>query len=251
MEQSPKRIRLNVLDHIRGITVLAMVAYHTLWDLVYIHGFSIPWFRSTLAYIWQQSICWTFILLSGFCWSFGRKKWKRGLLVLISSILVSLVTLVAMPESPILFGVLTFLGSAMLLMIPLEKGLGKVSPGIGLVFALGLFFLTRNVNAGQLGFEGLQLCALPESWYRNLFTAYLGFPSESFFSSDYFSLLPWLFLYISGYYLYRIFKQRNILSCLQGKPCKPLQWLGKNALPIYLLHQPVIYGVLWLLLARK
>ena len=112
--------RYAMLDAMRGLTLISMIAYHTVWDMVYIFGQNWDWFESYSAYIWQQSICCSFILLSGFCWSFGQKKWKRGLLVFGAGVLISLITIVFMPENRILFGVLTLLGSCMLIMILLE-----------------------------------------------------------------------------------------------------------------------------------
>ena len=61
--------RYYFLDRLRGITVVSMVAYHGIWDLVHIFHINISWFNDVIGYIWQQSICYTFILLSGFCWS--------------------------------------------------------------------------------------------------------------------------------------------------------------------------------------
>ena len=58
--------RYGIFDGIRGITLLSMIIYHGAWDLVYIYGVKWDWYRGAGAYLWQQSICWTFILLSGF-----------------------------------------------------------------------------------------------------------------------------------------------------------------------------------------
>ena len=63
--------RCRALDWIRGITLVSMILYHGAWDLVYLFGANWDWYRSKGAYVWQQSICWTFILLSGFCWALG------------------------------------------------------------------------------------------------------------------------------------------------------------------------------------
>lgn len=57
---------------------------------------------------------------------------------------VSLVTALAMPEDPVRFGVLTFLGTAMLLTVPLRRWLDRVPPRLGLAGAFGLFLLVRN-----------------------------------------------------------------------------------------------------------
>ena len=232
--------RLDGLDTLRGVTILSMVAYHACWDLVYIFGKDWAWYRSDAAYVWQQSICWTFILLSGYCWSLGRHRLKRGLMAFGGGVLVSLVTLLFMPEDPVRFGVLTLLGSAALLTIPLEPLLRRIPARAGLAGSFSLFLLLRDVNGGWLGFEGARVLALPGSLYRNLLTAYLGFPAASFYSTDYFSLLPWLFLFWTGYFLWRLRPgDRGGGLRLPG-----ITAMGRHSLLIYLLHQPVIYGVL-------
>ncbi len=236
--------RYHLLDNLRGLTLISMIVYHAMWDLVYMFGVDIAWYDLAVGYIWQQSICWTFILLSGFCWSLGSRKLRRGFEVFGLSIVISLVTIFFMPDNLILFGVLSAIGTAMLLMIPLEKLFCKINPYLGVAVCFGLFVITRNVNMGTLGFEGWSFCTLPEAWYRNLFTAYLGFPPRDFFSCDYFSVFPWIFLYQTGYFLYRVFEKKDLLKYLSGKKFPVLAWLGRNSLIVYALHQPVIYGVL-------
>ena len=73
--------RYYVLDGIRGLALINMIAYHACWDLVYMFGMDWKWYKSEAAYVWQQGICWTFIFLSGFCWSMGRHHIKRGFTV--------------------------------------------------------------------------------------------------------------------------------------------------------------------------
>ena len=63
--EKQKKSRVEWLDSIRGITLISMILYHAVWDIVYIAKVDWDWFKSDGAYIWQQSICWTFILLSG------------------------------------------------------------------------------------------------------------------------------------------------------------------------------------------
>ena len=120
-----EKTRLHLLDTLRGFLLVNMIAYHGMWNLVYLFGVSMPWYRGSLGYLWQQFICWSFILLSGFCWAMSRNHLKRGVLVFGGGALVSLVTCILMPETRILFGVLTCIGSCMLLIIPLEKLLNK------------------------------------------------------------------------------------------------------------------------------
>lgn len=234
-------MRYHALDSIRGITLLSMMAYHAAWDLVYLFGMDWPWFRSDAAYVWQQSICWTFILLSGFCWPIGRHKFRRGLTVFTAGALLTAFTFVFMPAQRVVFGVLTLLGSCMLLMLPLERILMKVKPVNGFIAVLALFFLCRNINTGYLGFEGAKFVKLPDVLYRNYLTSFLGFPDSGFYSADYFSLLPWLLLFLTGYFGYRILKDRDWLKRLAKGKIAGIEWVGRNSLLIYLIHQPVIY----------
>lgn len=238
--------RYFVLDGIRGLALISMIVYHGIWDLVYLFSRNWSWYESPVGYWWQQSICWTFILVSGFCWSFSKRKWKRGMITLLSGFLITAVTLIAMPEERVIFGVLTLLGSSMLLLTLLEPFLKKCNPTLGLVTGMACFLILRNCNQGYLGFESWNLIPLPGTWYQNLATAFLGFPPSDFFSTDYFSLLPWFFLFLSGYFGYRIMEQRDRLTILQRKTIRPLEWIGQHSLPIYLLHQPVLYVLLQL-----
>ena len=100
------------------------------------------------------------------------------------------------------------------------------------------------MNRGTLGFEGWVLGTVPEGLYRNLLTAYIGFPPPDFFSTDYFSLLPWLFLFLTGYFLRRLLAGPLERLDPDALRCPPLCALGRRSLPVYMLHQPVVYGVL-------
>ena len=244
-------MRYGRLDNLRGITFISMFLYHGVWDLVYLYGVKIDWYTSAAAYVWQQSICWTFILLSGFCWSLGKRKVRNGLLVFGAGALVTAGTILMMSHSPILFGVLTFLGSAMILWIWPERILRKVMPAAGIAGSFALFVLCREVNVGWLGFERLQWILLPKALYRNLFTAYLGFPDENFVSTDYFSLIPWFFLFVTGYYCYRFLEQKERMDVCCGKQIPVISWIGRHTLFLYLLHQPLLYGILSLVFSYR
>lgn len=245
-----EKIRYGLLDSLRGLVLISMILFHACWDLVYIFEKDFSWYRGTGAYIWQQSICWTFILLSGFCWSLGRKPGKRGLIVFLAGAMVTLVTVLFMPGDRVVFGVLMLIGSCMLITVLLHKGLEHVHAGVGLAACMILFILTRNVNRGYLGFENLNLIKLPETLYEGLFMTFLGFTDPEFYSTDYFSFFPWIFLFLAGYFLYHVVYAVNdgkIMEkyCRQG--VEPFSFLGKHSLLIYMLHQPVIYGVFLLL----
>ena len=234
--------RYALLDELRGLDLISMMLYHACWDLAYLFGVEMKWYAETPGHVWQQSICWVFILLSGFCVPFGRRTLRRGATVFGAGALVTAVTVLFMPEDQVLFGVLTLLGSAMLLTGVLEPLLKKVPPAVGLAVSAVLFALTYHAADHYIGFGALRL-ALPESLYANAFTTYLGFYPWWFYSTDYFPLVPWLFLFWAGYFLHGVVGRRR-MEPLRRSVCAPLGWMGRHSLLLYLLHQPVIFGVL-------
>lgn len=242
---SPKgnRPHYGLLDTVRGLCILSMVAYHGMYDLVDIFGLPSAWYTGLPGYIWQQSICWTFILLSGMCWQLSRHHVKRGLLLVGCGAAISLITWLAMPSQRILYGVLNLLGLSALLLIPLDKLFRKVPAWAGLGGALLLFALTKNVSRGSLGFEGLVLCQLPSWLSVTDLLAVAGFPSPGFWSTDYFPLLPWFFLFCAGYFLWGLLSQSERAKERLASGVRPLSFLGRHSLIIYLAHQPVLMGV--------
>lgn len=243
-------MRYPLLDEIRGLTLVSMLLYHGCWDLIYIFDVKAPWYESLGAYYWQQSICITFIFLSGFCWHFGRKKLRRGLKIFSGGMLITVVTLLFMPEDKVVFGILTFLGSAALLVILLNNVLKLCDASLGFGVSMLLFFLTKQVNGGMLGIGPLRIAEVPPFFYKNLFTAFWGFPHTGFFSTDYFSVFPWIFLYTAGYYSYIWIGREGYVRLLKKSICPPLGMLGRYSFWIYMVHQPVLYLILSLVFAR-
>lgn len=235
--------RYQVLDTIRGCALVSMLLYHASWDMVYIFGANWPWYHGFAAYVWQQSICWTFILLSGYCWALGRHQLRRGLTVFLCGALITAVTWLFMRSNLVYCGVLILLGASSLLLIPLAPALECLPARAGAAGSFLLFLLTRDVNAGALGFEGLRFAALPAGLYRDHVTALLGFPPADFFSTDYFSLLPWFFLFLTGWFLFRLRPEET----REIRRVPVITAMGRRSLLIYMLHQPVIYALLAIL----
>lgn len=234
--------RYALLDELRGLDLISMMFYHGMWDLIYIFGVWVNWYADWPGHLWQQSICWIFILLSGFCVPLGHSPLRRGAVVFGAGALVTVVTLLFMPADVVWFGVLTMLGAAMLLTGLLDKFLRRVPPLIGLAVSAVLFAFTRHTTSGYWNFGPWQII-LPSELYANYFTAFFGFQPYYFYSTDYFPLIPWLFLFWCGYFLH-LALGRERLEPLRRTVCAPLGWMGRHSLLLYLLHQPVIYGVL-------
>lgn len=241
------RQRLPLLDGLRGFSLLSMAGFHLVWDLIFLCGRSWLLEYETALYLWQQSICWSFIFLSGFSWPLSRRPVRRGAVVFFCGAVITAASCAAMPMNPICFGILTFLGSAMILLQGLHPLLRRLPAPAGLAGSLLLFFLLRGVNDKALGFPPFfAIAPIPDSLYQNLFTAYLGFPPENFLSLDYFSLLPWLFLYLAGYFFHCLAGDRGWLSLLCIPAPSFLTLPGRYSLLFYLVHQPVLIAGLLL-----
>lgn len=221
-----------------------MITYYFLWDLVYLYNADIPWYKSHGAYIWQQSICWTFILLAGFSWHLGKKHMKRGLWAFGGGVVVSLVTAIVLPNDRVRYGVLTLIGSCILIWILLDKVLKKIPAGVGVSVSFVLFLILRSWTKQ----DPIQLSdnLLNVTWWKSVL-AYIGFPQAGFSSTDYFPLLPWIFLFATGYFLYSFLQEKGLINRLFGKWKVPgINFLGKHSLIIYMIHQPICYVVAFL-----
>ena len=214
------------LDALRGICLLGMVGIHLLYDL----NISLPW---PLQLLQDWGGC-AFLLLSGVCVTLGHHPVRRGLVVLGCGMVCTLVTWglyalgFASSQMVIWFGVLHCLGVCMLLW-PL---FGRFSSRFLGVFG-GISVL--------LGFY-LENLLLPTPLLVPFGIRYPGFAS-----ADYFPLLPNLGFFllgaVAGRKLYR--KKQSLVPNL--RPSRFLCFCGRHSLSIYLLHQPILYGILFIL----
>lgn len=54
--------RYRLLDELRGLDLISMMLYHGMWDVVFLFGVAQKWYTGRPGFVWQQSICWVFIL---------------------------------------------------------------------------------------------------------------------------------------------------------------------------------------------
>lgn len=240
-----KRIRYERIDTARGIVILSMVLFHGIWDLLYFCGWDLPWFTGWPGQLWQQSIAWSFILISGFCASLGQIRWRRPAELLCWSAAITAGTMFFGEGDLICFGVLSLIGSSMVAVRAGRRLWERVSPAWGLAMFSALFLLTWRVPYGGIGLASWQY-PLPAELYQYWAGAYIGLRPADFHSLDYFPLLPWLFLYLAGYMGGRWFQGGGRLILLRGRRGR-IGWIGRHSLAVYLLHQPVWIGLLLLI----
>lgn len=231
--------RIWELDVLRGVCILGMVLVHLIYDLQTF--FSLPFLAdSQLFAIIKQWGGVLFLLISGICVTLGSHPVRRGLIVFACGLVCSAVTAgmyaLHMADKSIIiyFGVLHCLGVCMLLW-PLLKRLP--------VWALGLVGLGLSVLG--LWISGNVLVDFP--WLIPL-----GLVPGDFVSSDFFPLLPNLGFFLVGAFLGKTLYRKKETLLPRVNPANPVlaffTLLGKWSLPVYLLHQPVITGLLYLIL---
>lgn len=236
--------RVGSMDLMRGFAILCMAVYHGLFSLVYLFGVPLPWFSSPLlSDIAVPLMGGSFVLLAGMSSRFSRKPLKRGLQTLGCGLLMTAVTALATPDLIIRFGVLHLLGSCMILGYLLRPALDRLPTGAGIATFLALFSVTYHLPDGYLGCRGLFAVGIRTelSWLYPL-----GMPGPAFYSSDYYPLIPWFFLFAAGMYLGRWVKAGKAPKWVYPSRIPWLEAVGRHTLWIYLLHQPVMIALFWL-----
>ena len=148
------------------------------------------------------------------------------------------------PQPPFLL--LVALGPrGFLLCMALRRRLGRTEePPFRLwpvVVCAALFLVTRHLQSGYLQIPFLLRVTLPSGWYQS-WLAPLGLPGPGFSSADYFPLLPWCFVFAAGTVVGRLAKAGKFPAWTYPSRVPFFSFLGRHALLIYIVHQPVIYG---------
>lgn len=135
----------------------------------------------------------------------------------------------------------------MLLYGLVKRWLDQIPLQVGLVVCLVLYLIAYGIPSGMLGIPGILSVRLPAQLYSTNFLFPLGFPGPGFVSADYFPIFPNLFLFLFGTYLGKYALLGKFPGFLYKKRVAFLAFTGRHALWIYILHQPVIFGILWLI----
>ncbi len=215
--------RLEMVDFLRGVAVLQMIIFHLLYDLSHFSFIEFSPGKNTLALIWPR------LIVSHFLFSVGlslpllhypnirwRKFLRRELKLVLSALLISATTYVLFPSSWIYFGTLHAIAFLSLLALPFISR-GKLA-----------FLALIAILTAQMGGVRIPWFALAHK------------------SMDYVPPFPWFGALLLGITLFHHGKI-HLLPIKQFPLKNMLLFLGRNALIIYLLHQPILFGTIYTL----
>lgn len=211
------------LDALRGLAVVWMIIFHTCYDLRMFHY--INWdFSHGFWYGFPRVIAFTFLFCVGMSLNYGhtpKPNWqslkKRSLKLGGAALVISLGTYFVFPAQWIFFGTLhcIFVGSILGVLVVNHRKLASSLLIMILILQYGIGYDIKWVSS---------ILQKP--------------------SMDFIPIYPWFWAIllgiISGPYLSRI----SLLKDMKPRPF--LNFLGTHSLKIYLIHQPVIFGVIWL-----
>ena len=234
------------IDVLRGIAIVMMVTFHLVFDLTF---FGVYYFNvsSGVFFFLARITAFIFIFLVGISLtlSYSRaelklknpkkslfpKYLKRGIKIFALGLLITLATWLFIPEEFIVFGILHFIGIAIILEYPF---LGKKYTNL----ILGIIFIIAGLVLAQF--------TVNYPWLL-----WLGLKPGVFITVDYFPLLPWLGVVSLGLFagntIYSGYKRRYKLPDLsKNYLTRIFTFLGRHSLLIYLIHQPILIVILYL-----
>ncbi|WP_247889908.1 DUF1624 domain-containing protein [Azospirillum brasilense] len=226
--------RVGVIDMARGVALLAMALYHGSWDLTYLGLANFDLFGDPLWLAARTGILGSFLILSGLSLVLAaedgidrRRFLRRFAMLALAAGGVSAVSVAMFPDSPIFFGVLHHMAVASLL-------------GLALLRLPWPVLLLLGVAVIALG-ETVALPLFDQPWLR--WVGLMTFEPES---NDYVPLFPWFGGFLFGMALGRLWRPGPTLAP-GGMVGRWFAWAGRHSLAVYLLHQPVLFGLLSLL----
>lgn len=235
--------RIWQIDAIRGLALLGMILYHTLFALLFFADVPIPLFHWSFE-LFQKLVAGTFLLLVGVSITLSWKKQqkfgtsvkniflnflKRSLFLLLCASGITIATWLLVPDLYIRFGVLHCIAISTLLALPFVRW-----PLFSLALGSALLFV-RLVMPFLLAFP-----LLPSG---NEFWLWLGLVPEGFATLDYFPLLPWFGVILIGTWVGNVLWTSQIPA--SRNPVPWLTFLGQNSLVIYMIHPVFLtFGVL-------
>ena len=235
--------RIYLLDELRGFAVICMVFHHMFYSMYAFLGWSTG---RTLFEKFEpvQPVFWfIFFGISGICSQLSSNNLTRGAKLCAVAAGITLVTYFVVPNELIIFGVIHFLALCMVIFHFAKPLLARIEPRLGMALSLVCYILTRGIDNGYLGLIGFFTLKIPSRLYDYNFLYIFGIVNKNFSSADYFPLLPYMFLFFAGAFLGVYAKNGGFYAFTYKSRAKPLQWVGTHALIIYIVHQPVFFGL--------
>lgn len=233
--------RIYLIDFVRGVAIIAMAIFHFTWDLEFF-GFVERGLTATFEWkTFARCIASSFLFLAGLSLILGhdpdirvRSFVKRLIWLVGAAAIISAATYYAMPGAPIFFGILHSIAAASVIGLFLRK-----LPAIVLVILAILVFLAPFYLRSEF-FDA------PLLWW-------VGLNANIPRSNDYVPLLPWLAPFLIGMATAKFFKAKGLFEQLKNNQRPPnnlfskvLSFLGRYSLATYLLHQPILLGLVWI-----
>jgi len=230
--------RFHEVDAIRGIAVVMMIIYHVIFDLNFLGAVKLD-MNSPLIWITGRLTAFLFIFLVGVSLSLSHSRRgsgcpghyiKRGIRIFIYGLLITAATWIYPHKGFIVFGVLHFIGAAVIITYPFagKRVLSVIAAPLAL--AAGMWVSGLRVDTP--------------------FFVWLGLKPPGFYTLDYFPLLPWIGVVLLGIFtgdtLYPGYRRRWNWEFPRRN--HTLEFLGKNSLAIYFIHQPIILAFIWFLM---
>lgn len=245
---SAGRERICLMDELRGLAVFCMIFYHGFYTVGYLYNIWLGQFFFKFFMPAEPFFAGLFMFISGISSNLSHSNLARGLKLLALALGVTLVTGVFLPEDIITFGILHFLSVCMILYGLLKRYADRLPFSWAAMIVCALLYLcTRGIPRGWLGLGPGAGIMLPQSLYESNWAAPLGFHNYAFQSADYFPLLPWIFVFAAGTFTGKLAAQGKFPAFAYPSRVPAFSWLGRHALILYLVHQPVIYGLCFLL----
>ena len=228
--------RFERLDALRGVAIVWMAAFHLCFDLNH-YGFLRQDFHNDPLWTLQRS---AIVTLFVFCVGLGqavavaqgqtmRRFWRRWAQIASCAVLVSAGSALMFPQTYISFGVLHGI-AVMLLLLRLAAPAGRWLWPLGAA-ALLLPLLIQH------------------SFFDTRATDWVGLVTHKPITEDYVPVLPWLGVALWGLAAgqwalrHRPVWLDGALPAVLRLPGRPLTALGRWSLGFYMLHQPVLIGV--------
>lgn len=231
---SDKRSRIGMIDILRGLSVVLMVVYHLAFDLSTEGIISDALLDNAVMKFLEQLFASLFIVISGAMCAMSRNNLKRGLIMLAFAAGITVFTAVFDGGSSlIVFGVLHLLGASAVIYALSHRFLEKISIRIQLPLWAAVAAVTWWMQFRVFDVPGWL-------WI-------FGIRNIAFYSADYFPLFPYVFVYLWGAALGRPLKEGKFPKAFYTVRFRPLEFFGRQALPIYILHQPLCYGAVMLI----